>query len=45
VSAGLELLQTRLVQPQPLSVPRRAAQALHPNVGETTPAEPAKTPS
>ena len=30
VSAGLELLQTRLVQPEPLSKPRREAQALNP---------------
>ena len=29
VSAGLELLQTRLVQPQPLSEPRREAQSLN----------------
>jgi monovalent cation:proton antiporter-2 (CPA2) family protein len=30
VSAGLELLQTRLVQPEPLSAPRREAQSLNP---------------
>ena len=30
VSAGLELLQTRLVQPEPLSQPRREAQSLNP---------------
>ncbi len=30
VSAGLELLQTRLVQPEPLLKPRREAQALNP---------------
>ena len=30
VSAGLELLQTRLVQPEPLSHPRREALALNP---------------
>jgi len=28
-SAGLDLLQTRLVQPEPLSAPRRAARQLH----------------
>ncbi|HUI97105.1 MAG TPA: monovalent cation:proton antiporter-2 (CPA2) family protein [Xanthobacteraceae bacterium] len=33
VSAGLELLQTRLVQPEPLSKPRREAQALNPPAG------------
>ena len=30
LSAGLELLQTRLVQPEPLSQPRHEAQALNP---------------
>ncbi len=30
LSAGLELLQTRLVQPEPLSEPRREAQSLNP---------------
>jgi glutathione-regulated potassium-efflux system protein KefB len=29
LSAGLELLQTRLVQPEPLAAPRREARALH----------------
>jgi monovalent cation:proton antiporter-2 (CPA2) family protein len=30
LSAGLELLQTRLVQPEPLSAPRREAKSLNP---------------
>jgi glutathione-regulated potassium-efflux system protein KefB len=30
LSAGLELLQTRLVQPEPLSVPKREAKSLNP---------------
>jgi monovalent cation:proton antiporter-2 (CPA2) family protein len=33
LSAGLELLQTRLVQPEPLSQPRREAKALNPPAG------------
>jgi voltage-gated potassium channel Kch len=30
LSAGLELLQTRLVQPEPLSAPKREAKSLNP---------------
>jgi voltage-gated potassium channel Kch len=33
LSAGLELLQTRLVQPEPLSQPRRESMALNPAAG------------
>jgi monovalent cation:proton antiporter-2 (CPA2) family protein len=38
LSAGLELLQTRLVQPEPLSEPRREAQSLNPASEQKAPA-------
>jgi glutathione-regulated potassium-efflux system protein KefB len=34
VLAGIELFRTRLVQPEPLSAPRREAQSLNPQVGD-----------
>jgi glutathione-regulated potassium-efflux system protein KefB len=38
LSAGLELLQTRLVQPEPLSEPRRESQSLNPASEQKAPA-------